>query len=69
MQSKAIFEAAIEIEQETKVEANIEIMIPLIFSAKELSLIKGYINEVCKKIKNNNKLHPLQEDLVHKIQH
>ena len=53
MQSKAIFEAAIEIEQETKVEANIEIMIPLIFSAKELSLIKGYINEVCKKIKNN----------------
>ena len=52
MQSKAIFEAAIEIEQEKGKQANIEIMIPLIFSAKELLLIKNYINEIYDELQN-----------------
>ncbi len=52
MQSRAIFEAAIEIEEETRVKTKIEIMIPLIFSAKELSIIKYHIEETYQEIEN-----------------
>ncbi len=48
MQAKAIIEAAIEIKKEIGKCPILEIMIPLIFSAKELSYIKNSINEELK---------------------
>ena len=45
MQAKAIIEAALEVQQEIRDCPIIEIMIPLIFSAKELDYIKEGINE------------------------
>ncbi len=45
MQTKAIIEAAIEIKEEIGECPILEIMIPLIFSDKELSFIKDSINE------------------------
>ena len=48
MQAKAIIEAAIEIKKEIGKCPILEIMIPLIFSDKELSYIKNSINEELK---------------------
>ncbi len=48
MQTKAIIEAAIEIKKEIGKCPILEIMIPLIFSDKELSYIKNSINEELK---------------------
>ncbi|MAJ24107.1 MAG: pyruvate, phosphate dikinase [Rickettsiales bacterium] len=45
MQAKAIIEAAVEVENEIGKSPSIEIMIPLIFSAQELKLIKNSIKE------------------------
>ncbi len=50
MQAKAIIEAAIEIKKEIGKCPILEIMIPLIFSDKELSFIKNSINEELKLI-------------------
>ena len=50
MQAKAIIEAAIEIKKEIGKCPILEIMIPLIFSDKELSYIKNSINEELKLI-------------------
>ena len=50
MQTKAIIEAAIEVNNEIKKCPIIEIMIPLIFSDKELSFIKHAIHEELKLI-------------------
>ncbi|MDC3024291.1 pyruvate, phosphate dikinase [Alphaproteobacteria bacterium] len=50
MQAKAILEAGIELYKESGVKVNIEIMIPLIFSSKELKLIKESILKVSKKL-------------------
>jgi len=52
MQAKAILEAAIEIQEETNKSPCIEIMIPLIFSAKELILIKEEILNIAKKVES-----------------
>ena len=54
MQAKAIIEAAIEVKNEIGQSPEIEIMIPLIFSAKELSIIKTSIKEELQSIKENN---------------
>ncbi len=51
MQTKAIIEAAIEIKKEIGKCPILEIMIPLIFSDKELSYIKNSINEELKLVK------------------
>ena len=53
MQTKAIIEAAIEIKEEIGECPILEIMIPLIFSDKELSFIKDSINEELKFIQKN----------------
>ena len=45
MQAKAILEAALEIKNQTGISPIIEIMIPLIFSATELKIIKESIKE------------------------
>ncbi len=50
MQAKAILEAGIELYKEAGIKVNIEIMIPLIFSPKELELIKENIIDISKKI-------------------
>ena len=50
MQAKAILEAGVELFKETKIKVNIEIMIPLIFSSKELELIKANILKVSQQI-------------------
>ncbi len=50
MQAKAILEAGTELFKENKVKVNIEIMIPLIFSAKELVFIKESILKVSKQV-------------------
>ena len=46
MQAKAILEAGLELYKESGIKVNIEIMIPLIFSSKELGLIKESILKV-----------------------
>ena len=50
MQSRAIFEASHELKEEFGIKSKIEIMIPLIFSSKELRLIIESIKEVSKEI-------------------
>ena len=50
MQTKAILEAGLEFYKEKNIKVNIEIMIPLIFSSKELELIKESILKVSKEI-------------------
>ena len=49
MQAKAILEAGAELFKE-KIKVNIEIMIPLIFSSKELELIKASILKISKQV-------------------
>ena len=53
MQAKAIIEAAIEIKKEIGKCPILEIMIPLIFSDKELSYIKNSINEELKLVEED----------------
>ncbi len=53
MQAKAIIEAAIEIKDEIGKSPAIEIMIPLIFSAKELDFIKSSIKDELNLIEKN----------------
>ncbi len=53
MQAKAIIEAAIEIKKEIGKCPILEIMIPLIFSDKELNYIKNSINEELKLVKED----------------
>ncbi len=53
MQAKAIIEAAIEIKKEIGKCPILEIMIPLIFSDKELSYIKNSINEELKLVQED----------------
>ncbi len=55
MQAKAIIEAAIEIKKEMGKCPILEIMIPLIFSDKELSFIKNSINEELKLIEEEKR--------------
>ena len=55
MQAKAIIEAAIEIKKEIGKCPILEIMIPLIFSDKELSFIKNSINEELKLIEEEKR--------------
>jgi pyruvate,orthophosphate dikinase len=50
MQARAIFEAQIEIENETSVMPTAEIMIPLVSSAKELEILKAVIARVADEI-------------------
>ena len=50
MQAKAILEAGLELYKESGIKVNIEIMIPLIFSSKELELIKENILKVSQQI-------------------
>ena len=58
MQAKAILEAGLELFKESGVKVNIEIMIPLIFSSKELELIKENILKVSQKILEKEDLLP-----------
>jgi len=46
MQARAIFEAQIEVENETGIMPIAEIMIPLVSSAKELEILKAAIARV-----------------------
>ncbi len=50
MQARAIFEAQIEIENETGTMPIAEIMIPLVSSAKELEILRKVINDVADEI-------------------
>ena len=56
MQAKAIIEAAIEIKKEIGKCPILEIMIPLIFSDKELSYIKNSINEELKLVERKGRI-------------
>ena len=58
MQAKAILEAGIELYKESGVKVNIEIMIPLIFSAKELKVIKGSILKVSQQLSKKESFLP-----------
>ncbi|PPR26496.1 MAG: Pyruvate, phosphate dikinase [Alphaproteobacteria bacterium MarineAlpha9_Bin4] len=46
MQTKAILEAGLELHKEKNIKVNIEIMLPLIFSSKELKILKDNIFKV-----------------------
>jgi pyruvate,orthophosphate dikinase len=50
MQTRAIIEAAIEVNQEAGLNVVPEIMVPLVGDAKELKYVKGYIDETAKKV-------------------
>jgi len=50
MQARAIFEAQIEVENETGIMPVAEIMIPLVSSAKELEILKAAIGRVADEI-------------------
>jgi pyruvate,orthophosphate dikinase len=50
MQSRAIFEAAYEVEAKSGDTVVPEVMVPLVGSARELELIKGHIDAVAKKV-------------------
>ena len=50
MQTKAILEAGLELYKEKKIKVNIEIMLPLIFSSKELKILKQNILNVSKSL-------------------
>lgn len=50
MQTRAIIEAAIEVNQEAGLNIVPEIMVPLVGDAKELKYVKGYIDETAKKV-------------------
>lgn len=52
MQARAIFEAAISIEKSGKKSAKIEIMIPLVLSKQELSILKKLIDDTAHKVFN-----------------
>ena len=54
MQAKAILEAGVELFKETKIKVNVEIMIPLIFSSKELELIKANFKSISTNLKEQN---------------
>lgn len=51
MQAKAIIEAAIEVNKETDFDIIPEIMIPLVGTKKELSILKDIVTKVCKDVK------------------
>jgi pyruvate,orthophosphate dikinase len=50
MQARAIFEAMAEVNKNTKMPVQAEIMIPLVFSGKELAILKELIENVAKDI-------------------
>ena len=50
MQTRAIIEPAIEVNQEAGLNVVPEIMVPLVGDAKELKYVKGYIDETAKKV-------------------
>ena len=54
MQARAVFEALIEVKKENKISTELEIMIPLIATGKELSLIKKDIKKTCRKIEKKH---------------
>jgi len=54
MQARAVFEALVEVKKENKISAELEIMIPLIATGKELSLIKKDIKITCRKIEKKH---------------
>ena len=53
MQSKAIFEAAINVQKKIKEKVNIEIMVPLASTAAEIKFCKDIINSVASSITDN----------------
>ena len=55
MQARAVFEALIETNKKNKFSTNLEIMIPLVATGKELSIIKEDIQNTCKKVERENK--------------
>ncbi len=58
MQSRAILEAGIEVFKEEGKKVNIEIMIPLIFSAKELETIKSSILKISQSLSKRDDYFP-----------
>ena len=54
MQARAVFEALVEVKKENKISTELEIMIPLIATGKELSLIKKDIKKTCRKIEKKH---------------
>ena len=59
MQARAIFEAAYETHYSFKAEKLLEIMVPLVFSRKELDLVKKCIDRVACGFERGYGLHPL----------
>jgi pyruvate, orthophosphate dikinase len=57
MQAKAIMEAVCELAKEG-IKVSPEIMIPLVISSEEFSIIKGLIEEVCLEVKDSYKVDP-----------
>lgn len=51
MQARAIIEAAIEVNIETGIDITPEIMIPLVGTKKELSILKDIVTKVCEDVK------------------
>ncbi len=58
MQSRAIFEAAIQVYKDTGSTVDLEIMVPLVFMRKELEIIKSNVDNVAKVIKKSSQFFP-----------
>ena len=56
MQARAALEALVEVKSEDNISTDLEIMIPLIATGKELSLIKKDIQKTCNKIQEKHKV-------------
>lgn len=56
MQVRAIFEAIIEVTTKDKIESAVEIMIPLVISGRELSILKNLIVKEANKLENEYKI-------------
>ena len=62
MQTRAVMEAAIEVQEETGIKIEPEIMIPLTGEKKELKFVKDIVVEVAEKVKEEKK-----SDIVYHI--
>ena len=56
MQTRAALEALVEVKNEDNISTDLEIMIPLVATGKELSLIKKDIQKTCNKIEEKHKV-------------
>ncbi|MBL4616265.1 MAG: pyruvate, phosphate dikinase [Robiginitomaculum sp.] len=61
MQARAIFEAQGAIKQQTGMMANVEIMIPLAVTARELEILQGKIRQVAEQVSKSQGFSPVYE--------